>query len=532
MYTLKEYESHEIGSKHMKGYFTPARKKQWTILLMAIGWVLLSLMLWSVFAANTKFRLVLFGLYVGAMLVSTVLVIIFRTKIKQIGRHIFKRTPDLLVFLLVGFLLINLLVLYVSAYRFSNSTGALGIVATLLFAVVIFINLPSDILQFVLPRYLLVIFSVFIAIFAIEIFLGNYGKYQVWEAHLNQLFIPAEGVFPGVEGESRFTTDAYGIRGEPYDEVDEGTYRILAIGGSTTETLYLDDTETWTHQIQQLAKEDNRAVWVGNVGRSAHTSLDHYLVLKEFVPYLDFDMVVIMVGINDMNFVTAFPELDMNLIAIPDDLSKLTEKETGYFEQSNFRTSEWRSGLLISLDLFSYNFQSMLEQQINKDRIEVEDAVGKVYDERREVRQSVSQIVNTLPDRFDDGLSMYRANLIALITEAQQQGIPLVLVTQSYVWSDTMPEFFDWYVWEGVIIANGSTPVGRYSLGTLADGMEQYNQVMLEVCEEYDVPCIDVTSHLNGNTDYFYDGVHFNEAGARRVAEVMWDELEGIIFDE
>lgn len=513
-------------------YFTPERKKRWTIFLLAIAWVLLAIMLWQVFMENSKFRLILLGLYVGVVLASNLLIIIFRARIGRTGTTIFKRVPDLLVFILVGFLLVNWFLIYISAYRLPNSIGSFGFLAVLIFTLVIFVNLPSDVFKFVLPRYIVVNFSIFLAIFVIEIFLGNRGYYQVWEGHMNQLFIPADGVMPGIEGESHFTTDEHGIRGDSYDSVDQDAYRILAIGGSTTETLYLDNTESWPYLIQQQAKEDGRLVWVGNVGRSAHTSLDHYVVLKEFVPRFDIDMVIIMVGVNDRGFVTSLPEMDVNLIAIPDDLSMLSEKALGYFELSDYRTAEWRSGLLISLDLFSYNFQAFLEQRIYNNQIEIEDQAGEVYDLRREIRQSVSPIVDSLPDNFDEGLAVYRANLIALITEAQAQEIPLVLVTQSYVWSDTMPEEFDWYLWEGIILDSEEARVGRYSVGALAEQMEQYNRVMLDVCDEYEIFCVDVAATLNGNTSYFYDGIHFNEAGSRLVAETMWDNLEGVIFDD
>lgn len=45
-----------------------------------------------------------------------------------------------------------------------------------------------------------------------------------------------------------------------------------------------------------------------------------------------------------------------------------------------------------------------------------------------------------------------------------------------------------------------------------------YNQELLKICEERRVPCYDLASHVPHSDQYFYDAVHFNEAGAALVA--------------
>jgi len=60
-----------------------------------------------------------------------------------------------------------------------------------------------------------------------------------------------------------------------------------------------------------------------------------------------------------------------------------------------------------------------------------------------------------------------------------------------------------------------------YSAGSLASGMELYNQTLLQVCRDRGVACIDLAAALPKDTTIFYDDAHFNEAGSRRVAEVL-----------
>ena len=46
-------------------------------------------------------------------------------------------------------------------------------------------------------------------------------------------------------------------------------YRILTLGGSSTECLVLDQTEAWPQLLQDRLNETNKyQVWVGNAGQS------------------------------------------------------------------------------------------------------------------------------------------------------------------------------------------------------------------------------------------------------------------------
>lgn len=71
--------------------------------------------------------------------------------------------------------------------------------------------------------------------------LSTQGQYTVRRANLYFEYHPVDSTMPGVSGTSVFSTDAYGIRGDPYQ--GQGRYNILAVGGSSTEGLYLDNAE-------------------------------------------------------------------------------------------------------------------------------------------------------------------------------------------------------------------------------------------------------------------------------------------------
>ena len=105
---------------------------------------------------------------------------------------------------------------------------------------------------------------------------------------------------PGIEGESRFTVNSLGIRG-PELPPREAAYRILCVGGSTTECLYLDDTESWPHLLMEMLSQQRyrQPVWVGNIGMSGYSTVHHLKFLSEDDLRKQIDCVLFMVGAND-----------------------------------------------------------------------------------------------------------------------------------------------------------------------------------------------------------------------------------------
>ena len=92
-------------------------------------------------------------------------------------------------------------------------------------------------------------------------------QFYVRRPNLRRTFSPLEDVMPGVRGPTRFITNSLGIRGDEFAESQQ--YRILAVGGSTTECVYLDQDRAWPSLIQRiLAEATGLRVWVGNVGIS------------------------------------------------------------------------------------------------------------------------------------------------------------------------------------------------------------------------------------------------------------------------
>src|SRR4051812_17145031 len=99
---------------------------------------------------------------------------------------------------------------------------------------------PSSWLPRLAKRAALAALSTLLALGLGEVILrtvsGN--AYSIWPPHLHQELHPTPDIMPGVSGISRFAVDSLGLRGD--EPVEDREIRVLALGGSTTECLYLD----------------------------------------------------------------------------------------------------------------------------------------------------------------------------------------------------------------------------------------------------------------------------------------------------
>jgi hypothetical protein len=122
------------------------------------------------------------------------------------------------------------------------------------------------------------------------------------------------------------------------------------------------------------------------------------------------------------------------------------------------------------------------------------------------VPDDVTEAVPQLPE--------FRDNLNRIIDIAQAIDSDILIMTQPSLYEDTD----EWRALYGTsFIHQGQI----YDLNA-ADWrrmLNEYNRVTLEVCEARGVACYDLASHIPSSQDYFFDLVHFTEAGAALVAE-------------
>ena len=364
-------------------------------------------------------------------------------------------------------------------------------------------------------RILLLLCSSVAALILGETVLGRIfpNEYYVWPPHLRRVFRPDPRYVPGVSGPSRFETNSLGLRGgeaAPFD-----TYRILAIGGSTTECEYLDQSKTWAYLLQETLNEaqHEQRVWVGNAGMNGKATR-HHLVAMQYLPIeeMKINTVVLLVGVNDLQEYLDNPDF-LSKPATEEQLLQETFKggirHPRPGERFYKRTATWRAWRRAKQNWF--------------ERVELRklpDDNGEILETWREHRQHAGEIRSKLPD-LAPGLEDYARNINRIIDLARQKSLRVIFATQPTMWRPDLSKKLTSLLWFGGIgdfQADSGKPY--YSVEALAEGMHEYNDELLTVCRERNVECIDLSS-MAKDTTVFYDDVHFNDSGARAVARVL-----------
>jgi len=389
---------------------------------------------------------------------------------------------------------------------------------------IILVSLNNIVPTNILINSSLVIVALIVTLLIGELILRIYSpapnNYFVRPPYFQKVFKPYPGAMPGIEGESHLLVNSQGIRG---DELPAGAgYQILAVGGSTTECLLLDQTETWPHQLQEMLNNynDGPQVWVGNAGKSGKTSREHIMHMKYLLPqYPSLDAVVLLVGINDLQLklksrnphnsrFMASPEAARVLVKSAFSVLVNQDPNLPYYTQS----ATWHSIQRI-LQATGTDKQPVAD-------IEIEDEVGKSYLKRRAERKN-ALVKDTLPS-LSAGLDEYKSNLNTIIDISETHNVRLILVTQPAIYRPDLTQEEENLLWFGW----GPGREFFYSVDALTEGLAAYNQQLLEVCQERQIECIDLAnSTLPKDTTVFYDDVHLNENGANKVAEIIADYM-------
>ena len=106
------------------------------------------------------------------------------------------------------------------------------------------------------------------------------------------------------------TYNSYGFRGDEFQkEKPSNTFRIFAVGGSTTEGKDANDDETWPAHLQKITNEktNGNKIEVINFGVSGMGTGFEYDLIKNKVTTLDPDLIIMYDGWNDFHITKGIP---------------------------------------------------------------------------------------------------------------------------------------------------------------------------------------------------------------------------------
>lgn len=296
---------------------------------------------------------------------------------------------------------------------------------------------------------------------------------------------------PGTSRGGTLSTNRWGLRGEEPPDDWEGTTTIVTVGGSTTANYYLDDSRTWSNVMQEALRKRVPAVWVGNGGIPMHTTESHDYFLREVVARIRPDVVVFLVGVNDMS---QFMRGELATGGRP--------MEEGGLREFLFRNSRLLQAL--------YKAKKVYVDGVPAITVTSEPTFAPVPMSGEEL---------PLPDDLGELLpdpDLYRDRIERLIRTSRELEVTPVFLTQPLL-------FHDSDYWRGM--QGGSYWMGgadsAFSAATYWLMLDHLNRQLMDVCRVEGVACLDLASLIPHDRSMFYDSMHFTEAGAARTGYLI-----------
>lgn len=352
-----------------------------------------------------------------------------------------------------------------------------------------------------MENFIILSYAVFLAFALCETVLAftPYGHSRGLPRLATKRVSKPSGLLPGVHGITRFTINAMGLRSPsiwPADRRD----RILCVGGSTTECLYVSDEKTWPWRLSlNLTSRLGRPILAGNAGLSGQISLHHAYQLENYRYAKQFGRVLVMCGIN---------ELGMALRRSYQDRARWVPREA--LLNWAGRGAYYRSSSVFSLITFGLDRKGPQSEQV------IQDSDGIWLMEQRRMRRELLErkVIKSIPPGHEKELAQFKAVLERIVAVCRDRNQTVTFLTQPSLYAENLSSYL-----QGLLIEH--TADAAFDPGVLQKWLEKYNQVVREVSRESGVDCVELAAAIPKDTTAFYDDCHFNDSGCKKVAEIL-----------
>ncbi|MBX7167032.1 MAG: hypothetical protein K1X74_11945 [Pirellulales bacterium] len=298
------------------------------------------------------------------------------------------------------------------------------------------------------------------------------------------VFEPEVFQLPGTSAVAQVSYNAHGIRGA--DWLDRAaTYRMLCLGGSTTECIYIDDAATWPALLAaKVPRVADRNTWVGAAAVSEFGTEQHLRFMRESPLVGQVDCVIALVGVNDL--VGAMLRLDARSATAP----------------------HWLKSRSIELGRYLWNGRLHAGYYYDHD--------GSTLRLRRLGRLVLP------PGDFDLARETqeYSRRLRDLVEAAQARRVRLLLVTQPVLWNEFLGEEAAKRLW----LARAELRPRSFQPAEIVRWrkmIDEFNAATFEVGRATGAEVVDAAASLSGWEANFYDDYHLNCRGCEQLAQVL-----------
>lgn len=277
---------------------------------------------------------------------------------------------------------------------------------------------------------------------------------------------------------------------------------VVAVGGSTTECLEIAADKTWPHQLGVQLQHDFNKLWLNNAGFCGHSTYGHYILMHNFIAKLKPKVAVFLIGINEVG-VSNPREFDTRMT------TSLSLRSMDKFLASLAYRSEVAS---VTLNLYRYFFPKSVQAIGQRDMGEL-DLTSLPTLELTAAEKA--EILKTHAEKY---VPAYEVRLRRLLQVTRENGILPVLLTQPVVYGPVVDPATGIDLGK-IVVANGMNGEVGWQV------LELYNDVTRRVGAEAGILVIDEARQMPKDSRYYYDLMHFSDAGAEKFAEIADRDL-------
>lgn len=269
---------------------------------------------------------------------------------------------------------------------------------------------------------------------------------------------------------------------------EEPDVTIAFIGGSTTESMFVDGDKRFPHLTGKLLEKNGRTVNTINSGISGNDSLHSINIFLNKIMFDKPDIAIMMHNINDLSVL----------------LYEKTYWNNNFYRSPLLEEDRSIKSFVKQLIPNTYELLYRLKADVSGHTDEFADVRG------RELKINHKKI-----------LEMFAANLNIFINIAKAKNIKPVLMTQANRFTEK-PDKVIHDNWAAV----KALGVSYESYRELYMAM---NQTIRKVAHENDILLIDLAKEVPQTKQYMYDPVHLNNIGSEFVSGVIAKHLENIL---
>lgn len=336
------------------------------------------------------------------------------------------------------------------------------------------------------------LFGTGVALVILELFLHIYNPFQIKirgekiSLPCNQKYEFEKVSFRGLDSHIVHTKNKQGFRGPDWNS--DATYRILFVGGSTTECYYLSDGKDWPSVCMQLVQQNaKRTFTFANAGLDGHSTRGHILLLRDFIKKINPTHVVFLIGANDV---------------ASDELNK--------FENENLNQNK---RFLQNFELYNI-YHNYKMSKLAKKRGVSHRAVD--FANLKSIQDSTPCKIPALTEELEN----YKSRVKTLIEICNENKCTPVFISQTSMASPTSDDLQNSMYW--------NLPFQNNTLGCYYRTLHAYNAALQAISTEHKVSFIN-GEKLGADTNYFYDYFHFTNAGSVAMGKFVSQELKSIL---